>query len=255
MRRLLAFTMGCALLMSACSGAGGGIETSELTVFAASSLTAAFSEIGKDFEAANPGVSVTFNFGPSDGLAAQIESEGTADVFASASPSRMDDVASKVGVRDRSDFTSNELTIITPPDDPAGIDSIDDLAKPGVQLILAAPGTPIGDYAREVLRKADIARAALANVVSNEQTDPGVVAKIAAGEADAGIVYASDVTPAVAPTVRAVRIAHAVNIVAVYPIAVVDGGANQTLAQAFVAYVTGADGQDTLRQYGFLPPP
>ncbi|HEX7464174.1 MAG TPA: extracellular solute-binding protein, partial [Actinomycetota bacterium] len=89
--------------MSACSGAGGGIETSELTVFAASSLTAAFSEIGKDFEAANPGVSVTFNFGPSDGLAAQIESEGTADVFASASPSRMDDVASKVGVRDRSD--------------------------------------------------------------------------------------------------------------------------------------------------------
>jgi molybdate transport system substrate-binding protein len=176
-------------------------------------------------------------------------------VFASASPRWMDDVAKKVGVADRSDFATNELMIITPPDNPAGVNSIRDLTRPGLQLILAAPGVPVGDYAREVLRNAGIERAALANLASNEQTDPAVVAKIAAGEGDAAIVYASDITPVVAPTVRAVQIADAVNIVAVYPIAVVDGSANQSLAQAFVAYVTGSEGQATLEQYGFLPAP
>jgi molybdate transport system substrate-binding protein len=253
-RRLLAL-LACSVVLFGCSGIGGGAGNRELTVFTASSLTGAFTQIGADFEAANPGVSVTFNFGPSDGLAAQIESEGTADVFAAASPLWMDGVAGKVGVLDRCNFASNELTIITPPDDPAGIGSITDLMKPGVQLILAAPGVPVGDYARKVLQNAEIAKAAMANVASNEQDDAAVVAKIAAGEADAGIVYASDVTPAVAPTVRSVRIPRVVNVVAVYPIAVVDGSANQALARAFVAYVTGSEGQATLTRYGFLPPP
>lgn len=232
----------------------GGDQQREITVFAASSLTGAFTQIGKDFEAANPDAKVTFNFGPSDGLAGQIESEGVADVFASASPTWMDALASKTGVSDRTDFAQNQLVIITPPDDPAGIGSIADVAEPGVQLVLAAEGVPVGDYARQVLENAGITKAAAANVVSNEQDDATVVAKIASGEADAGIVYVSDVTETVAPTVRAVAIPDDVNVIATYPIAVVEGSRGADLARAFVRYVSGQEGQATLRSFGFLPP-
>lgn len=231
----------------------GGDQQREITVFAASSLTAAFTQIGKDFEAANHGVTVTFNFGPSDGLAGQIESEGVADVFASASETWMDDLAGAAGVSDRTDFARNELVIITPPDDPVGIDSLQDLARPGVQLVLAAEGVPVGGYARQVLENAGIAKPAAANVVSNEQDDASVVAKIASGEADAGIVYASDLTETVAPTVRAIAISGDMNVIATYPIAVVEGSSSANLARAFVRYVSGTDGQATLRSFGFLP--
>ena len=243
---------GCASSSGASSSSGD--QHREVTVFAASSLTAAFTQIGRDFDAVNPGVTVTFNFGPSDGLAGQIESEGVADVFASASATWMDDLASTTGVSDRTDFAKNKLVIITPPDDPAGIGSIQDLAEPGVQLVLAAKGVPVGDYARQMLENAGIAKAADGNVVSNEQDDASVVAKIASGEADAGIVYASDVTEAVAPTVRAIAIPDDVNVIATYPIAVVDGSPSTDLARAFVRYVSGSDGQATLRSFGFLPP-
>jgi molybdate transport system substrate-binding protein len=260
MKRRAAFGIAVLTLVAAgCASSNepsvsGGAQESEITVFAASSLTAAFTQIGKDFEAGNPGVNVTFNFGPSDGLAGQIESEGVADVFASASPTWMDDLASATGVSDRTDFAQNKLVIITPPDDPAGIGSIQDLAGVGVQLVLAAEGVPVGDYARQMLKIAGIAKAAASNIVSNEQDDASVVAKIASGEADAGIVYASDVTETVAPTVRAVAIPDDVNVIATYPIAVIDGSSNTELAGAFVRYVSGSDGQATLRSFGFLPP-
>jgi molybdate transport system substrate-binding protein len=254
-----------ALLGAACSsdnGTSGSAANSasssgsaELTVFAASSLTAAFTQIGKDFEAANLGTTVTFNYGPSDGLAGQIESEGTADVFASASPTWMDDVQKKVGVTGRADFAQNRLVIITPPDNPAHIATMQDLANPGVQLILAAKGVPVGDYAREALGNAGIAKQAEANVVSNEEDDASVVAKITSGEADAAIVYVSDVTDQVAPQVKAIQIPDTINVIATYPIAVVTGSSNADAAQAFVDYVTGTEGQATLKTYGFLPPP
>jgi molybdate transport system substrate-binding protein len=263
-RRLLASIVGLTALAAACSSSGGATGSgsgsaaganTQLTVFAASSLTAAFAQIGKEFEAANPGVSVAFNLGPSDGLAAQIESEGTADVFASASSTWMDDVQEKVGVTGRTDFVQNRLLIITPPDNPAAITSIQDLATPGVQLVLAAEGVPVGDYAREALDKAGIASEAEANVVSNEEDDASAVAKITSGEADAAIVYTSDVTDAIAPEVKAIQIPDAVNVVATYPIAVVTGSANTEGAQAFVDYVIGAKGQATLKTFGLLPPP
>ncbi|MEP7032365.1 MAG: molybdate ABC transporter substrate-binding protein [Actinomycetota bacterium] len=261
MRRLVALGVAALTLMAVGCGssgeptiAAGGNQEREITVFAASSLTAAFTQIGKDFEATNPGLTVTFNFGPSDGLAGQIESEGVADVFASASPTWMDDLASATGVTQRTDFAQNKLVIITPPDDPAGIGSIQDLAGPSVQLVLAAVGVPVGDYARQVLRNVGIAKAAAGNVVSNEQDDASVVAKIASGEADAGIVYASDVTETVAPTVHAIEIPSDVNVIATYPIAVVDGSKSTDLARAFVRYVSGPDGQATLRAFGFLLP-
>ncbi len=262
MKRLIAPVAGLVLLLSACSSNdGSGSSTSPtagsaaLTVFAASSLKAAFTQIGTDFSAANPGDTVTFNFGSSGDLAAQIESEGAADVYASASGKYMDEVQQKVGVQGRADFAQNRLVIITPTDNPASISSIADLAKPGVQLVLAAAGVPVGDYARDALTNAGIADAAEANVVSNEEDDASVVAKITSGEADAAIVYTSDVAGTVAPDVTAIQIPDAINVVATYPIAVVTGSANGTAAQAFVTYVTGTQGQATLKAYGFLPPP
>ncbi len=259
MKKAIVAIAGLAIGATACSG--GGVanhpepQSASLTVFAASSLTASFMQIGRDFQSANPGVTVTFNFGPSDALAGQIESEGTADVFASASPTWMDDVSKKVGVSDRADFARNELVIITPPGNPAHVASLEDLAKPGVQVVLAAAGVPVGDYARELLQTAGLSKQVLANVVSDEEDDASVVGKITTGEADAAIVYVSDVSQAVAPQVHAVTIPASANVIATYPIAVVNGSSKPTLARAFVAYVAGPKGQATLRTYGFLPPP
>jgi len=259
-RRLLVTAICAALALAACTSNGpSGSDSSpraiELTVFAASSLTAAFTQIGSDFEAANPGTTVTFNFGSSGDLAASIESEGTADVFASASGTYMDDVSNKVGVSGRADFAQNRLVVITPPENPAGVTSLEGLAKPGVQVVLAAEGVPVGDYARESLKSAGIEKAVIANVVSNEEDDASVVAKVTSGEADAAIVYVSDVTSAVAPQVRAVQIPDAVNVLATYPIAVVSSTTHPETAQSFVDYVTAPDGQATLADFGFLPPP
>jgi molybdate transport system substrate-binding protein len=228
-------------------------ETTELIVFAASSLTAAFDEIGAAFQADNPAVTVTFNTGPSDSLAGQIQSEGTADVFASASGTWMDAVAKDPGVTDRADFAKNRLVLVTPADNPAGIRSLDDVAEPGVQLVLAAEGVPVGDYAREMLENAGIADAALANVVSNEEDAASVVAKVDAGEADAAVVYESDVSAAAGNELNAIEIPDDVNVIATYPIAVVNGSAHTELAIAFVQAVTDAEGQATLQRYGFDP--
>jgi molybdate transport system substrate-binding protein len=227
----------------------------DLTVFAASSLTAAFTEIGTRFEEQTPGVRVIFNFGPSDGLAVQIQSEGTADVFASASGSWMDAVENGPGTSDRNDFAQNTLIVIVPADGPAGVASLEDLAEPGVQLVLAAEGVPVGDYAREVLDNAGIAKEAEANVVSNEEDDASVVQKVASGEADAGIVYSSDVSGASGEGISSIDIPDDVNVIATYPIAVVSGAPDASRAKAFLDLVTGSDGQEILAAHGFLPPP
>ena len=243
-----------AVTLSACSDTSTLASPTELTVFAASSLTAVFTdEVGPAFEAANPGVKVVFNFGASDSLAGQIQSEGSADVFASASGTWMDAVAEDPGVTGRTDFARNRLVIVTPVEDPGDISMIDDLANPDVQLVLAAEGVPVGDYARQALEGAGILAGAEANVVSNEEDNASVVAKVAAGEADAGIVYESDVSGPVGNDLRAVEIPADVNVTAPYPIAVVAGAAEQALAAGFVDYVTSAEGQASLESYGFRP--
>ena len=228
MKKALWLLVPALLVATACSSnssssagtSSSSAATTDLTVFAASSLTAAFTQIGTDFEAANPGVHVTFNFGSSTDLAAQIASEGTADVFASASGTAMDSAAADPGVTDQADFATNQLVIITPTDNPANIASVDDLANDGVQVVLAAEGVPVGDYAREMLDNAGISKDVLANVVSNEPDDAAVVAKVSSGEADAGIVYTSDITTA---DVGSVTVPDDINVVATYPIAVVTG--------------------------------
>jgi molybdate transport system substrate-binding protein len=246
------------LLLAACGadaadGGGAGDATTDLTVSAAASLTDAFGELGDGFEAANPGVTVTFNFGPSDGLATQIVEGAPVDVFASASQSWMDAVEEDgPGVIGRTDFARNELAIIVPSDNPAGIESVEDVAGDGVQLVLASEGVPAGDYAREMLANAGIADEALANVVSNEEDVRAVVTKVRSGDADAGVVYVTDVTDDVAGDVTIVEIPDDVNVIATYPIAVVSGTQEADLAQRFVDFVLG-DGQETLADHGFLP--
>jgi molybdate transport system substrate-binding protein len=254
-RKVLALVAAIASL-SACAGSADGDVNAEqrtLTVSAAASLTDAFSRIGKSFEVRHDGVTVTFNFGPSDGLAGQIDEGAPVDVFASASSRWMDAVQKDgPGVTGRTDFARNRLAVIVPSDDPAGIEGIDDLAGDGVKLVLAAQGVPVGDYAREALANAGIADAALANVVSNEEDVKGVVTKVLSGDADAGIVYVTDVTANVARQVKLIGIPDDVNVIATYPIAVVSGTKEAGLAQDFVDLVLG-DGQRTLARYGFLP--
>ena len=244
--------LAASLLLSACSDSGGGAEPRTLTVSAAASLTDAFSDIGKTFEAEHDGVTVSFNFGPSDGLVGQIDEGAPVDVFASASPRWMDAVDAGPGVTDRTDFARNRLAVIVPSDNPARITGIGDLGERGVKLVLAAKGVPAGDYAREALASAGIEDAALANVVSNEQDVKGVVTKVLSGDADAGIVYVTDVTADVSGLVKLIEIPDDVNVIATYPIAVVSGTKEAGLARSFVDLVLG-DGQRTLARYGFLP--
>lgn len=239
------------LVASAC-GADEPATQDSITVFAAASLTEAFTQIAADYEE-QQGIEVRLSFGPSDGLATQIQEGAPADVFASASPRWMDAIAEDPGVTDRADFTRNILIVITPADDPAGIDRVEDLGRPGIKLVLAAEGVPVGDYSRELLANAGIANEALANVVSNEDDVKGVVQKVALGEADAGIVYRTDVTPAVADGLEVVEVPDDINVTAVYPIAAIGSGAEDLAASEFVAYVLGP-GQTVLREAGFLEP-
>ena len=262
MKKLLILVAAMSLLFAACGSHGiggsmGGTDTTgeptELTVSGASSLSDAFDEIGTAFENENPGVNVTFNFGPSDGLATQINDGAPVDVFASASPTWMDSVQDDgPGVSNRANFAKNRLTIIVPKDNPAGIENIDDLAEDGVQLVIAAEGVPAGDYAREIFQNAGISKAAMANVVSNAEDDRAVITSVASGEADAGIVYVTDVTPDVAGDVTQIEIPDDINVIATYPIAVVNDTQETDLASSFVDYVLGP-GQQTLATFGFLP--
>jgi molybdate transport system substrate-binding protein len=253
--RRIAILSAIAMVSAACgdSADAGGADETELTVSGAASLTDAFGDIGAAFEEEHQGVTVIFNFGPSDALATQIIEGAPVDVFASASPTWMDEVQDEgPGVTGRARFATNRLAIIVPSDNPAGIDRIADLAEDEVRLVIAAEGVPAGDYAREILANAGIADLAMANVVSNAEDVRTVVTAVASGEADAGIVYVTDVTSAVADQVASIRIPDEINVIAMYPIAVVTGSKEADLAQRFVDYVLGP-GQQTLADHGFLP--
>jgi molybdate transport system substrate-binding protein len=235
---------------SACGGTARGDSTTPVTVFAAASLTEAFTRIAENYEGLHD-VDVRLSFGPSDGLATQIQEGAPADVFASASSKWMDAVEADPGVTDRADFARNLLIVIVPAGNPAGLGSLDDLGRPGIKLVLAAEGVPVGDYARAMLANARIGGDALANVVSNEDDVKGVVQKVALGEADAGIVYRTDVTTTVEEDLEVIDVPADVNVEAVYPIASIAGAPDP--AREFVAYVLGP-GQEALGAAGFLAP-
>jgi molybdate transport system substrate-binding protein len=231
-----------------------------LTVFAAASLTGSFGEIGKAFEAANPGVTVTFNFAGSQALRTQIEQGAAADVFASASHKDMDTlVGENLAPSDYTDFANNLLIVILPPKNPANVQTLADLAKPGLKLILEDKSVPAGAYSLQILDNmskdptygADFSKNVLANVVSNETDVKQVVSKVDMGEGDAGIVYVTDAIAA--PDLKTIDIPANYNVIAKYPIAVLSKAPNADLAAAFVAFVQSDDGQAIMKKWGFSP--
>jgi molybdate transport system substrate-binding protein len=230
-----------------------------LNVFAAASLTDAFTEIGRSFETANPGTTVTFNFAGSQALRTQIEEGAPADVFASANKTEMEAlIADTLVAPDAAlPFLDNQLVVILPANNPAGLEKLQDLARPGIKLVLAAEEVPVGKYARQALDHmnarfgTDFKDKVLAGVVSNEDNVKQVVAKVQLGEADAGIVYTSDAVAA--PELKIIEIPADLNIMAQYPIAPLVKSENAELARAFVAYVLSGDGQAILHKWGFAP--
>ncbi|MEZ4634244.1 MAG: molybdate ABC transporter substrate-binding protein [Caldilineaceae bacterium] len=235
-------------------------EEIELIVFAASSLTDAFDEIAHAFEAHNPGVTVLANYGGSSGLATQLLEGAPADVFASANASQMQNVVDGGRVTvDPPTFAINRLVLIVPADNPAGLTTPADLAQSGIKLVLATPGVPVRDYADQVIEKlavapgypTDFADAVYTNLVSEEDNVRQVAAKVALGEADAGIVYTSDVTPDIADDVLQIAIADEFNVVASYPIAPLTDAVHPEVAARFVDFVLSREGQSILARRGF----
>ncbi len=246
-------------LIIAVSACNPPAENEEVVVFAASSLTDAFEEIAIEFEAAHPGVDVLTNYASSSDLAIQLVEGALADVFASANQTQMTVAADAGRIADEPIvFVTNRLTIIVPADNPAGIETFADLANGGVQLILAAPGVPIRDYSDQsiaLMGDAAFQAAVYANLVSEEPNVRQVATKVSLGEADAGIVYTSDVTPDIASSVMQIEIPVELNVVASYPIAALTGAPSGSLAQAFVDFVLGPEGQAILQSSGFGPRP
>lgn len=237
--------------------------TTELTVFAAASLTDSFKEIAQAFQADHPGVNIVYNFAGSQALSTQLKEGAKADVFASANNTEMKNVQA-AGLADDTAkvFVTNRLAVIVPADNPGGIHALVDLAKPNLKLVIAQKTVPVGEYTVSMLEKmsadpdygADFGAAVLKNVVSEENNVKAVVAKVALGEADAGVVYASDVTPDVASRVKPIAVPDEFNQIARYPIVVLKGSAQQQLASDFVVFVLAADGgQKILQKWNFIP--
>ena len=221
-----------------------------LTVLAAASLQRSFERIGSDFEGDHPGVTVRFGFGGSSGLVAQLADGAPADVLATANePTMATAVAEGLVSGEPTPFASNRLQIVVPKDNPAGIRSLGDLADPGAKVVLCAPAVPCGAASVAVEQAAGID----IRPVSEEQSVTDVLGKVRSGEADAGLVYVTDVKGA-GGKVKGIPFDESGKAVNTYPIATVGSSRNKERAAAFIAMVTGADGQKTLSAAGFGAP-
>jgi molybdate transport system substrate-binding protein len=233
-----------------------------VTIYAAASLTEVFRDLGKVLEQRHPGLTVRFNFAGSQQLATQLEQGAPGDVFVSADQRWMEYAKEKGLVEGESPvFAGNRLVVIVPGSNPAHIERLEDLSRRGTKVVMAAQVVPAGKYSRETLAKlarasgfpAEYDRRVLANVVSQEETVKNVVAKVQLGEADAGLVYRSDVTPPVSRQVRVFDIPDQFNLIATYPIAVLKSARNPSAGRQFIALLLSEDGQQVLRRHGFLP--
>lgn len=253
LRVLAAAVAGAALLVAGCGTAqqaAGPPETTTLTVFAAASLKDTFTALGKQFETDNPGTKVTINFGASSDLAQQIVQGAPADVFASASDATMKTVtdAGRTTAAPVS-FAKNQLQIAVAPGNPKNITGFADLAKPELKVVVCAKGVPCGDAELKVeaATKIDV------KPVSEEPDVKSTLSKVQSGDADAGLVYVTDVTAAKG-AVQGISFPEAAQAITNYPIAVVKDSKNVALAQKFQALVTGELGRKTLQAAGFQSP-
>jgi molybdate transport system substrate-binding protein len=269
MNRLLTLAIALVVVGSTCGGAGPATTSptapvapsassaptqaalaGRITVFAGSSLTDAFKKAGDQLKVKNPGTQFTFNFGSSSTLATQIINLAPADVFASADEANMQKIVeAKLNDGTPAIFVSNRLQIAVAAGNPKGITGLADLAKPGLIVVLAAPTVPAGKYAMESLQKAGVT----VKVASQEVDVRAVLNKVTLGEADAGIVYVTDVKSAGAK-VTGVDIPEQHQVIARYPIAVVKETKNPRLAKAYVDYLLSDDGQKLLAEFGFSKP-
>lgn len=262
---MIPVAVACALLVG-CAGASGepvetgGEEGRTLTVFAASSLTDAFGELAEVFEERNPGVEVRTTFAGSPVVLNQILRGAPADVLASADLAKMETAVEEGVVAGEPEvFVRNREVLILPESNPAEIEGLRDLARPGVKLVLAQDGVPAAGYAREILKRADdrygdgFEEKVLSNLVSREADVRVAVNRVALGDADATFGYASDVTPGIRDRVRVVEIPEGLNVTAAYPIAALEGADDPELARRWVELVLSDEGQRVLREWGFRP--
>lgn len=232
------------LVMAMTSACSSTTPPTTLTVYAAASLTEVFTTLGRDFETSHPNTTVRFNFAGSSDLATQINEGAPADVFASADEAQMERVDSVESAP--TTFATNRLTIATAPGNPQGIDSVQDLARSDVLTVLCAPQVPCGAAATRLLKLNDIT----VKPVSLESSVTDVLAKVASGQADAGLVYVSDVARA---DVDAVAVAGSADVINRYPIAVLDGP-RADLAREFVDLVLSSKGRSVLASADFGTP-
>ena len=252
------------LLLASGMGAVAVSATAQqaLTVHAAASLTEAFTALAAEFEASHPGTVVRFNFAGSQALATQIEQGAKADVFASADRRWMQYLEERSLLGSSAIFARNQLVVVIPRSNPGLINRIADLGRPGVKLVLAGAQVPAGTYGRQALRllaaspgfPADFERRVLSNLVSEEENVRAVAAKVQLREADAGIVYRTDLGAAIASQIRRLDLPECCSSIAEYPIAAVNGG-QASLARAFIALVLSERGQRVLAERGFLGAP
>ena len=263
-RHVKPLTVACAaaavLVLTACGSSSGGSSSGasaasgkpsgQLVVFAATSLTDAFAKIGAQFEKANPGVTVKFNYDGSSTLATQITQGAPADVFASAAPANMTTVTDAGDATGTPQiFTRNTAEIMVEKGNPLHIESVKDLADNKIKVAVCAPEVPCGAVAQEVFKNAGVT----VKPVSEETNVGGVVTKVTLGEVDAGIVYVTDVKENEGKA-SGVTIPADQNSITDYPIVQVKGAPNTTAAKAFISYVLGPNGQKVLASFGFMPP-
>ena len=259
MRAAIALGLAATVILSACATSPTSSPSpttpsaplaGSITVFAGSSLTDAFKNAGDEITKSNPDARFTFNFGSSSTLATQIVNGAPADVFASADEANMQKIVdAKLTDGAAAPFVSNRLQIAVAPGNPKRIAGLADLARPDVILVIAAPTVPAGKYALEALTKAGVT----ARPVSQEVDVRAVLNKVSLGEADAGIVYVTDVKSA-AGRVTGVDIPEQHQVLARYPIAVVKDSKNARLAHGFVDYLLSPAGQSVLAEFGFSKP-
>lgn len=252
-RRTIAVLAMAGLALTGCgddstpAGPTSSALSGAVTVFAAASLTETFTQLGKDFEAANDGVTVTFNFAGSSALAQQINQGAPADVFASASPTTMKQVADAGGVDGKDTvFASNVLQIVVPRGNPAGITGLADFGKADLTIALCAVEVPCGAAAERALDAAGVTAAP----DTLEQDVKAALTKVTLGEVDAALVYRTDVKAA-GDLVEGIDFPESAQAVNQYPIAVLAESGNKEAAQAFVDHVLGTDGQNVLEEAGF----
>src|SRR3954452_12068210 len=235
---------------SGAAPASSDASDGDITVFAASSLTSAFTEIGDAFMAQHPGTKVTFNFASSSDLVTQINDGAPADVYAAADEANMKKLTDAAGTAGEPViFATNSLQIVVEAGNPKGIASVADLADAGLIYVTCAPEVPIGQYAAQVLANAGVA----APPASLEENVKGIVTKVTLGEADAGIVYKTDVLAA-GDAAKGVDIPADMNVTARYPIAVTKHAPNAKGAEMFQDFVVGEAGQTIMATYGFTAP-